>query len=387
MQPSTVTSFTASKLPGTARRKDVDFAIVGGGIVGMCMAYGLLRRGLQVIVLDEGDDALRASRGNFALIWLHLKGLAMPAYSRWSRRSVSLWRELADELKGVTGIDVGLEQNGGFLLCLSESEMEARSKAREQLFRSLGDECHPIEILARNQLGDMLPHLGPDVVGGSFCALDGHVNVLRFFSALHRACELKGVDYRPNSQVNKITPTDQGFSIEMQTGTIIVPKIILAAGLGNAGLAPMVGLSAPVHAERGQIIVTEKLDHFLDYPVGNVRQTDEGGVMIGASKEDVGLDTSTTVPVLADLATDATRMFPILGRARIVRTWSALRVLSPDECPIYDESSSCPGAFLVTCHSGVTLAAAHALDLASEMAAGALPSRFDVFSARRFADV
>jgi len=78
------------------------------------------------------------------------------------------------------------------------------------------------------------------------------------------------------------------------------------------------------------------------------------------------------------------RTFPLLRDVNLVRAWGALRVMTPDGFPIYDESRSCPGAFLATCHSGVTLAAAHALLLAPHLAAGALPPEFDVFSARRF---
>ena len=69
----------------------------------------------------------------------------------------------------------------------------------------------------------------------------------------------------------------------------------------------------------------------------------------------------------------------------LVRTWAALRVYSPDGFPIYDQSAVHPGAFVVTCHSGVTLAANHALVLPSHIDAGALPkSILEPFSARRF---
>ncbi|MBV2186952.1 MAG: FAD-binding oxidoreductase [Rhizobium sp.] len=380
-------SLKSAPRAATHKRAGHDVAVVGGGIVGMCIAFGLLRRGLKVIVLDEGDRAYRASRGNFALVWLHTKGLGNPAYSRWSRRSVRLWRQFADDLETTSQVRIGLEQRGGFLLCLSEGEMQARIDTCNRLARELGEDRHPLEIMGRTQLSNLLPALGPDVVGGSFCPLDGHVNVLRLFGALHRACEILGVSYQPDSGVSDIKPIDGGFEIETKDGVISAPRVVLAAGLGNERLAPMVGLSAPVRAERGQIIVTEKLDRFLDYPIGNVRQTEEGGVMIGASKEEAGLDIGTTIPVLADLASDATRMFPILGRARVVRTWSALRVLSPDECPIYDQSASYPGAFLVTCHSGITLAAVHALDLAAQIAGGSFGPELDVFSAGRFAYV
>ena len=57
---------------------DFEFAIVGGGLVGMALAYGLARRGPRVAVLDEGDRAFRASRGNFGLVWQQGKEQVAP---------------------------------------------------------------------------------------------------------------------------------------------------------------------------------------------------------------------------------------------------------------------------------------------------------------------
>jgi glycine/D-amino acid oxidase-like deaminating enzyme len=109
--------------------------------------------------------------------------------------------------------------------------------------------------------------------------------------------------------------------------------------------------------------------------------------MIGDSKEEVGLDDGNHHAVLAGIAARAIRTFPILEHARIVRSWGALRVMSPDGMPIYDQSATHPGAFLVTCHSGITLAAAHADLLATEIAEGTLTADMKVFSARRFRHV
>jgi len=140
-----------------------------------------------------------------------------------------------------------------------------------------------------------------------------------------------------------------------------------------------------VRPVRGQVIVTEKAKPFLPYPVLSVRQTDEGGVMIGASQEEAGFDVSVGAGVLSTMAERAIRKFPLLGRLNVVRSWAALRVMTLDGFPVYDQSRTHPGAFLATCHSGVTLAANHALVMPSLIAAGHLPpEQFDVFSARRF---
>jgi glycine/D-amino acid oxidase-like deaminating enzyme len=135
---------------------------------------------------------------------------------------------------------------------------------------------------------------------------------------------------------------------------------------------------------QGQIIVTERMKTLIDYPTHTMRQTDEGTVMMGDSQEDVGFDLTTRMSVLKTIAERNTRVFPALKDANIVRMWAALRVMSPDGFPIYEESERFPGAFSATCHSGVTLAGAHALALAPAIMAGILPDSLSAFSATRF---
>jgi glycine/D-amino acid oxidase-like deaminating enzyme len=77
-------------------------------------------------------------------------------------------------------------------------------------------------------------------------------------------------------------------------------------------------------------------------------------------------------------------MFPFLRDVNVVRTWAALRVMSPDGLPIYEQSEKNPGAFVATCHSGVTLAAAHAVRYAQYVAEGAVPAELARFTGRRF---
>ena len=99
-----------------SRAETADVVVVGGGIFGSAIAYGLVGAGLDVIVLDEGDTALRAARGNFGLVWVQSKGMGMQPYADWSRESSKLWDDFAPELEDATGIDVAY-QNGGGLRC------------------------------------------------------------------------------------------------------------------------------------------------------------------------------------------------------------------------------------------------------------------------------
>ncbi len=106
--------------------------------------------------------------------------------------------------------------------------------------------------------------------------------------------------------------------------------------------------------------------------------------MIGDSVEEVGFNDRVENGVLSTMADRAVRIFPFLSDVKVVRTWAALRVMSKDGFPIYDQPETAPGAFLTTCHSGVTLAAVHVLALPEMIVAGKLSEEMGAFSARRF---
>jgi hydrogen cyanide synthase HcnC len=367
------------------RKTMYEAAVIGGGVVGLSLARGLAAQGLSACVLDEGDVALRASRGNFALIWVQSKGLGMPAYGAWTQRAAALWAAFADALRQETGIDVAYRQPGGYALCLSEQELEKRRQALQRMNAQPGFPTIPWEVHDHAAVARVLPAVGRDVVAGVYCPLDGDVNSLRLFRALHASIAARGVDYMPERPVEAIVHlAGGGFRIATPGGDIEAERVVLAAGLGNAALAPMVGLSAPVRAQRGQILVTERTTPFLPYPLHTIRQTDEGGVMIGASKENDADDVRTTQGILAAQARRAIRMFPLLEKLNVVRTWSAMRIMPPDGFPIYDASVAMPGAFVATCHSGITLAPAHCDLVAAMIARGALDDGMAPFSAARF---
>lgn len=366
-------------------RDDYEVAVVGGGLLGSAIAWGLGRLGQRVCVLDEGDVTKRASRANFALVWVQSKGLGLPEYTKWTVRSSDGWSRLSGDLREQTGLDVCFQRNGGFHLALGDKELEQREVLLKRLHNQPGSADYGMQILDRTEVARMLPDIGPEVSGGSFCPLDGHVNSLRTFRALHTGLVLLGVDYRPEQPVSSITHAGGEFRLATAKGEIRAAKIVLAAGNANERLAPMVGLEAPMGPTRGQIIVTERTQPFLPHPVTTIRQTDEGTVMIGDSKEDL-LDDAVLNPSITSVMADrARRMFPLLGRLNVVRTWSGIRVMPKDGFPIYDQSATCPGAFVACCHSGVTLAANHAYEIAPMIAAGALEAeKVGAFSAKRF---
>lgn len=363
-----------------------DVAVVGGGLVGSALAYGLRDSVGSIAVLDEGDIALRASRGNFGLVWLQSKGYGMGAYSRWTLGSTRLWPALAAKLRQETDIDVALEQKGGLTPLMGDYEVEARLAWVEKLMAQPGVEPYEWKLLDHHQAASLVPGLGPDVTGAIWTPHDGIVNPLKLLRAFHTAFSTSGVDYLPHHGVTGIARSDSGdFTLATANGTVRARKIVLAAGLRNGDLGKMVGIDLPMAPQRGQILVLERTRRLLDTPMVTLRQNDEGSWLVGDSQEDAGYaDQVTTLPVLATLADRAVRTLPALRDVRAVRAWSALRVRAQDGFPVYEQSASHPGAFIVTCHSGVTLAATHAMNLAPMIAAGALAPELATFSTRRF---
>lgn len=364
-------------------KQRADVIIAGGGLVGMAIAYGLARNGISCIVLDAGDRDFRAARGNFGLVWVQGKGAGFSPYADWTMRSAELWDSLREELEEPSGLDLGLRQEGGIDICLSQEEYDRR-KEKMDLLRSHQNGRFQYEMLDRKSLLELQPDLGEDVVGASFSRHDGHVNPLYLLRSLHHGVERWGGTFQPNAEITRIIHEKPGFTVHSAKGVFSSDKIVLAAGLGNIKLAPMIGLRQPLRPQKGQILVTEKTSPMMSLPMTLLRQTQEGSIMIGDSKEEVGFDISSTPDIMADIAERACRTMPTLRNTRIIRSWGALRVMSPDGYPVYDQSETCPGAFAVACHSGVTLAAAHCFDLASDIARGQLAETLTPFSERRF---
>lgn len=359
-----------------------DAIVIGGGLVGTAVAYGLAREGVKTVVLDQGDEAYRASRGNFGLVWVQGKGHNHAEYARWTCSSANSWHHLRDALLADSGIDVQLKQPGGFHMCFSDEELVEREARMMTLQKMV--EHYPFEMLDAQELKARLPLIGKAVVGASYSPLDGHVNPLKLLRALHAAAQANGARFYRGITVDRIQGAGGDFRVVAGDQQFSAPRVVIAAGLGIPDLARQVGLHAPVVPNRGQVLISERVQPFLDYPTLNVRQTDEGTVQLGDSMEDVGFDDGTSQDVLSAIAQRGVRTFPLLRDVRLVRAWGALRVLSPDGLPIYQESTSHPGAFVITCHSGVTLAAANALRIAPWLKGGPRPRELAVFNGERF---
>lgn len=362
---------------------DYDFIVIGGGLVGSSIAYSLARQNYKIAILDGGDQSFRASRGNFGLVWVQGKGWDYAPYANWCIKAANLWPEFNQQIFGETGIETGYQRTGGMHFCIDENEWEERISHLKQVEQHTNG-AFQYELLDHAALKKQIPQISKAVVGASYSPLDGHVNPLSLLHALHQGMRHHRVDYFPNQSVERIESRNNGFIAHSSGKTFGAEKVILCAGLDNQRLGEMLGMKIPVVVDRGQVMITERLKPFLDLPTLHVRQTIEGTVQIGDSHEDVGLDDGTSAAVLKKIAQRAVLMFPFLSQVRLIRAWGALRIMTPDNNPIYQQSQACPGAFTVTCHSGVTLTAAHAGPVADWIAGKTGDDLLNHFGTERF---
>lgn len=362
---------------------NVDYTIIGGGIVGLTIAWGMLKKRKTVTIIDRDDYSFSASHGNFGLVWVQSKGIEQPRYAEWSQKSASIWLDFATELTENTGFQIALEQNGGYDLHFSEKKLEETVKKYEIIKQKLNGN-YPYEVLGHNALKKEEPHIGKKIIGAILHHQDGHVNPLNLLKALATDVRNMNANILSNKTVCKVDKPNN-FKIHCHDGSIVESdRLVLCAGLGSAELGPKLGFKAPITPQRGQLLITEKLPKMIYRPSLIARQVDEGGIQIGDTHENIGFDDNVTQNAVSVIASRAISAYPFLEKVQLVRSWGALRILSPDGLPIYQESRDMSGAFLISCHSGITLAAAHAMLLPEWLEQTNLAPNLEVFNEDRF---
>ena len=138
-----------------------DVVVVGGGLVGLAIAYGLVRQKLRAVVCDEGDRAFRASRGNFGLVWVQGKGVDSAPYARLTSHSARLWPDYAQRLQRDSGIDPGHVGQGGLSLYLDDNELAQKSAAMAALKSHTPDFSY--QVLDAAGVRRYLPSVSPRI--------------------------------------------------------------------------------------------------------------------------------------------------------------------------------------------------------------------------------
>ncbi|MER5887692.1 glycine oxidase ThiO [Streptomyces sp. NPDC001941] len=372
-----------------------DVLVVGGGIIGLVTAWRAARRGLRVAVADPepGGGAARVAAGMLAAVTeLHygeqtLLGLNLESARRYP--------DFVAELEEASGRDVGYRACGTLAVAL-DADDRAHLRELHALQRQSGLES---EWLTGRDCRRLEPMLAPGVRGGLRVDGDHQVDPRRLADALVTACERAGVVLHRTRAERLRVVRDRAAGAVLEGGAeLAADQVVLAAGSLSGRLAgvPPAALP-PVRPVKGQVLrlrVPAAYAPFLSRTVRAVVRGSHvylvpranGELVVGATSEELGWDTTVTAGGVYELLRDAHELVPGITELPLTETRAGLRPGSPDNAPLLGPTAL-PGLSLATGHyrNGVLLTPVTGDVMAHYLVSGELPPEARPFTPRRFA--
>jgi len=370
-----------------------DVVVVGGGVIGMATAWRAALEGLAVVVVDPqpGRGASWAAAGMLTPVTEAYYG--EEDLLRLNLASARRYPSFVDELESATGMRVGYRATGTLAVAADSGDRAVL----EDLHRYQRDLSLESEMVSGRECRSLEPMLAPGIRGGLMVAGDHQVDGRALHRALTAAAELTGVEVRTTAASEMLVVRDRVTGVRLGDGeTIAAPTVLLAAGCWSAGVAGVPPEARPpVRPVKGHILR-------LRSPAGrpllgrNVRglvagsrfylvPRADGRLVVGATVEEMGFDTTVMAGAVHDLLRDARAVVPGTAELELVEAHAGLRPGSPDNLPLIGPSIL-PGLVVATGHyrSGILLAPATSDALASVLAGGTVPEVMTAFSPRRF---
>ena len=331
--------------------KHPDVVVVGGGIIGLSVAYFLANDGASVVVLDRGDLGAEASWAGAGILPPGNPDRAATPIDKLRALGSAGFEAFSAELRERTGIDNGYRRCGGieFLQPADEDVLP--------LWEAEGIRVEP--------LGRTVPGLG-DVPGRAFLLPDtAQVRNPWHLRALVAACRQCGVNLRPHTPVaGWVIEGRMVVGVRLSNGEVVTGgRYLLAAGAwGEAFLEPL-GHTPHLHPVRGQIVLfkhprADILSHVLTLGKEYLVSRGDGRVLVGSTEEpEAGYEKGNTPEGVAKLRALAVRTVPALKQAEVEKCWSGLRPGSPDGLPFLGGVPGWANVFVAAGHfrAGVQL--------------------------------
>lgn len=350
-----------------------DVVVIGGGVIGTSVAYHLVKKGLDVTLVERGDIADGTSSRCDGDILIHDK---MPGYdTELAALSQKMFPELINEID----YDFDYYSKGSVLLIESEEELEvAKDLCEKQRANGM-----PFRMMDKYEVHEDNPNTAPDIIGAIEIAPDGSIDPMALAFGLAEGAKklgakvmtynpVIGIELEPDRSVKKVI-TDKE--------EIITKTVVNAAGVWAKHIGKMVGLNIPIEPRQGQVLVAErtfevarrktvefgymmakfggsqykrKVDPDIErYGVAFVFEpTLSDNFLIGSSRTFVGEDITTSFEVMRALAKRAIRFFPVIKDINVIRCYAGIRPYTPDHFPIISPSEDVKGFYVAAGHEG-----------------------------------
>ncbi|MEV3990752.1 glycine oxidase ThiO [Streptomyces sp. NPDC049837] len=372
-----------------------DVLVIGGGIIGLVTAWRAAQRGLRVAVVDPGPGggAAQVAAGMLAAVTeLHygeetLLGLNLESARRYP--------DFVTELRQAAGgVDVGYRACGTLAVAL-DADDRAHLRELHALQQRSGLDS---EWLTGRECRRLEPMLAPGVRGGLRVDGDHQVDPRRLAAALLAACERAGVVVHRAWAERLVVLRDRAAGVLLSDGTErAADQVVLAAGSlsGRLGGVPDEVLP-PVRPVKGQVLRLSVPSAYAPFLSRTVRAAvrgshvylvprENGELVVGATSEELGWDTTVTAGGVYELLRDAHELVPGITELPLTETRAGLRPGSPDNAPLLGPTAL-PGLHLATGHyrNGVLLTPVTGDVMATVLTTGELPEEARAFAPARF---
>ncbi|MFD5722988.1 glycine oxidase ThiO [Streptomyces sp. NPDC127036] len=376
-----------------ARSSDV--LVIGGGIIGLVTAWRAAQRGFTTALVDPepGGGAAQVAAGMLAAVTeLHygeetLLGLNLASARRYP--------DFAAELTEATGQDLGYRRCGTLAVALDADDRAHLRELHALQSRSGLDS----EWLTGRECRRLEPMLAPGVRGGLRVDGDHQIDPRRLAAALVTACERAGVSIHRTWAERLTVVRDRAAGVVTSDGAERgAGQVVLAGGSLSGQLAGVPDdVLPPVRPVKGQVLrltVPQRYAPFLNRTVRAVVRgghlylvpRENGELVVGATSEELGWDTTVTAGGVYELLRDAHELVPGITELPLTETRAGLRPGSPDNAPLLGPTAL-DGLLLATGHfrNGVLLTPVTGDAMAHVLTTGELPDEARPFSPRRFA--
>lgn len=344
--------------------RKAEVVVIGGGVIGSSIAYHIAKKGLKVVLLEKNGIASGTSSACEGLILLQSKKPGV--HLKLALESAKKFHNLKNEL----GYDIEYRNNGGMVVIENKEEFKAMKIFVEKQ-KSIGLE---VSLLDKDKAIEKEPALSHDILGSTFSSLDAQVNQIYLSYAFINSAKNLGAKIYTHTEVTGIKLESNKIRlIETTRGEIETEIVINAAGVYSPEIGRMVNLDIPIKPRRGQLLVTEAVPKILNgvlisakYIAAkfnpslakvegegiSIEQTVSGNLLIGSTREFVGMNKNTTPEGINSIAKHIIMLFPQLKEINIIRTFAGLRPYTPDGLPILGKVKEIEGFIMAAGHEG-----------------------------------
>ena len=330
-----------------------DVIVIGGGVIGLSIAWELSGQGLSVRVLEQGAFGREASWAGAGMLPPGNLAHARTSESRLRGATHELWPRWSETLRFSTGIDNGFVRCGGVEARFSNVARDQVSSHDE--IAALRAEGVVVETDDVSEIRRRIPALGPDVATAYFLPDFCQVRNPRHLQALQIGCSMRGVELIGGVPVRRIeTNGDRIESVHAGSTVHRAAEFVIASGAWSGELLNQIGIRLLIEPMKGQVVLLQAIPSPIRSIIEVGRQylvpRSDGRILVGSTEERAGFDKRNTAEAIGDLVRFAQRVIPGLKDARFEQCWAGLRPYSGTGKPYLGQLPQFVNAFVAAGH-------------------------------------